>query len=77
MMRLFAPYAVYIETFSGKPRTHGGREAIQRSFLESQQNAPPNLRPSLDRVAVAGDRLRSEWTCPSPVFPHPVRGQDL
>lgn len=77
MMVLFAEDAVYVEPFTGQARTHTGRAAIRQNFIDSQRYAPPDMRLTLDRVDLAGDQIRSEWTCTSPAFPHPMHGQDL
>ena len=79
MMSLFADDAVYVDPFGGDgmPLTHVGKDAIRCAFVQSQQHAPPDMTLSLDRVDVDGERVRSEWTCNSPAFPRPMRGQDL
>lgn len=74
---LFADEAVYVEPFSGAPTIHVGKDAIRQSFRESQVNAPPDMTLTLDQVDVESDCIRSVWTCASPAFPRPMRGQDL
>jgi hypothetical protein len=77
MMALFADDAVFIEPFSGVPQTHTGKPAIRASFKSMWDNPAPDLRLTLDRVDVDGEKLRAEWTCTSPVFPSPMKGFDL
>ena len=77
MMSLFADDAVFIEPFSGVPKTHTGTQAIKASFKGMWDNPPPDMRLILDRVDVDADKLRAEWTCTSPVFPEPMKGFDL
>ncbi len=77
MMALFAEDAVFIEPFSGEPKTHSGKAAIRASFQEMWREPPPDLKLTLDRLDLDGDRVRAEWTCTSPVFPEPMRGRDL
>ena len=74
---LFAEEAVYVEPFSGEPKRHVGRDAIGQSLIESQENAPPDMTLTLDKVDVETGRIRSVWTCTSPAFVHPMRGQDV
>lgn len=76
MLSLFADDAVFIEPFSGTPRTHMGKQAIRASFKDMWRNPAPELRLVLDRVDVDGDKLRAEWTCTSPVFREPMKGFD-
>jgi ketosteroid isomerase-like protein len=77
MMNLFAEDAVYVDPFGDTPQTHTGKGAIRRAYLKSRQDAPPDMTLTLDRVDFEGERIRTEWTCCSPAFPHPMRGQDL
>lgn len=74
---LFADEAVYVEPFSGAPRAHVGKDAIRRSFLESQAFAPPEMTLTLDQIDIESDCVRTVWTCASPAFANPMRGQDL
>jgi ketosteroid isomerase-like protein len=74
---LFADQAVYVEPFSGEASAHVGKDAIRQSFIDSQKNAPPDMTLTLDQVDVDSDCIRSVWTCASPAFPRPMRGQDL
>ncbi len=76
LIALFAEEAVYTEPFSGAPRTHRGRAAIGACLAEAQRQPPPDLSLRLDRIALDGEEVVSEWTCRSPVFPAPVRGRD-
>lgn len=77
MMSLFAEDATFIEPFSGAPTTHEGKKAIGDSFRGMWSDSPPDLRLTLDRLDMDGDRVRAEWTCTSPVFPTPMKGYDL
>ena len=77
LMALFADDAVFIEPFTGRIQTHKGKEAIRASLQGMWQNPAPDLKLTLDRVDVDGDRVRADWTCTSPVFPKPMRGFDL
>jgi hypothetical protein len=58
-----------------------GREAalylVDPDRVESQKHAPPDMALTLDQVDVQGDYLQSVWTCTSPAFAQPMRGQDL
>jgi ketosteroid isomerase-like protein len=74
---LFADQAVYVEPFSGEASAHVGKDAIRQSFIDSRKNAPPDMTLTLDQVEVDSDCIRSVWTCSSPGFPRPMRGQDL
>ncbi len=78
MMSLFADDAVFIEPFSGEPKTHEGFDAIREAFRDSwKEDPPPDMKLVLDRADRDGDRVRAEWTCTSPVFPAPMKGCDL
>lgn len=76
LAKLFAADAVYIEPFSGQELTHSGRPAIQQTLVAGAKSAPPDLELKVNRIDVDGDTVLSEWTCTSPVFPAPIRGQD-
>jgi ketosteroid isomerase-like protein len=80
MVSLFAEDGEYVEPFSGagRPTAHQGGAAI-RSFFQESFNGPlrQDVRLTLHRLDVDGDRLRSEWTCEMPMFPAPLRGFDL
>src|SRR5690242_9283026 len=77
IVELFAEAAVYVEPFSGEPKTHVGRDAIRQSFVDSQKHAPPDMTLTLEQVDIESGAIRSVWTCTSPAFAHPMRGQDL
>ena len=77
LFQLFAEDAIYIEPFSGTPRTHSGIGAIRDAFDESWRNPPPELALQVVRVDLDGEQVRSEWVCTSPAFPGPMRGYDL
>ena len=80
MVSLFAEDGEYVEPFSGngQVRTHKGSDAI-RAFFQESLNGPmgQEVRLSLDRLDLDGDRLRSEWTCSMPMLPQPMHGHDL
>jgi ketosteroid isomerase-like protein len=77
ILHLFAEDAVYIEPFSGEPLAHVGKEAIRQSFIDSQRNAPPDMTLTLDQVEIDSESMRSVWTCNSPAFAQPMRGEDI
>ena len=74
MMALFRNDAVFIEPFSGEPKTHRGLEEIRRAFRAGAGEPPLTL--NVDRIDIDGGRLRVEWTCTSPAFPGAMRGVD-
>ena len=77
MMALFADDAIFVEPFSGAPKTHTGLDAIRASFRDMWAEPVPDMKLTLDRIDLDGDRLRAEWTCTASVFPVPMRGSDL
>lgn len=77
LFELFAEDAIYVEPFTGAPRTHTGRAAIEQCMRDSWKDAPPDLELVVNRVHVDGQIVRSEWTCNSPVFETPVKGVDV
>jgi len=77
LFSLFDDNAVYHEPFTGQRRTHSGRPAIEDHLRSAWQTAPPDMRLSVDRVDIDGPQVTTRWTCTSPVFPHPMRGQDV
>lgn len=76
LLALFAEDAVYVEPFAGSSRTHSGKSAIRACFAASWEDAPPDMTLTVDRVDMDGGAVRSLWTCESPVFPGPMRGED-
>lgn len=76
LFALFAEDALYIEPFSGTRRTHRGRPAIEHCLRTSWQTAPPDMTLTVDRIDVDEATVTTRWTCRSPVFPHPMRGED-
>lgn len=76
LMALFAEDAVLVEPFTGHPRTHQGKAAIRDSYRESWKSPPPDMKITLHRVDLDGDCIRTQWTCTSPAFPGPMRGED-
>lgn len=77
LFALFHDDAVYVEPFTGQPRTHEGRTAIEACLRDGWEREPPDLVLEVNRIDVDGDVVRSEWTCTSPVFEAPVRGVDV
>ena len=69
MMALFTEDAVYVEPFSGAPRTHEGKPAIRRAMVEGWKTPLPDMRLEVDRVDVDGEVVRAQWTCISPALP--------
>lgn len=68
-MALFAEDAVYVEPFSGSPRTHRGKPAIC-AVMQAGWKAPlPAMSIDVDRVDVDGPVVRAQWTCRSPALP--------
>jgi uncharacterized protein (TIGR02246 family) len=76
LLALFADDAVYVEPFAGAPRTHTGKDAIQACLRASWTNSPPDMTLTVNRVDLDGNKARVEWTCASPIFPAPMRGED-
>ncbi len=77
MMALFADDAVFVEPFSGEPKTHTGKDAIRASFQDMWREPAPDMKLILDRVDLDGRSVRAEWTCTSPIFATPMRGYDV
>src|SRR5438105_13848220 len=77
LVGLFEDDAVYVEPFSGQPQVHTGRAHIREFFEYALEHHLRDVRLTLDRLDVDGDRLRSEWTCTLPMFGEPMRGFDL
>lgn len=77
MMALFTEDAVYVEPFSGQPRTHVGREAIRATMREGWRTPLPDMRLTIERIDLDGGQVRCAWLCRSPALPAPVHGQDL
>lgn len=76
LLALFHEAAVYTEPFSGTPRTWTGLAEIRQRIEASWESSPPDLRLEVERVDVDGERVRALWTCDSPVFPAPMKGED-
>lgn len=77
MMSLFDQNAVLTEPFSGQPRTHSGWNAIRDWFREAVQQMPPEMVIKMDKIDMAGDQVRADWTCSAPFFEFPMKGYDL
>lgn len=76
LLSLFTEDAVYVEPFAGPTRTHEGLPAIRACIEASWAYAPPDLRLQVDRIDARGAEVLALWTCTSPAFPAPVRGED-
>lgn len=76
LLALFAEDAVYIEPFSPGGGVHEGKDEIRAWLAQSQQNAPPDLRLTVDRLDAAEGLVEAFWTCESPAFARPSRGRD-
>lgn len=76
LVGMFREDAVYTEPFAGESRTHRGRRAIERMLRASQADRPPDLVLTVHTIDVDADGVFASWTCESPVFPAPVRGED-
>lgn len=77
LFALFADHATYSEPFSGTAQVHRGRDAIASYLRRSWQTAPPDMSLTVDRIDVADAVVTTHWTCASPAFPQPMRGQDV
>lgn len=76
MLRLFAEEAIFIEPFSGAPKTHVGLAAIRAMFQDMCKKPLPDMRLQLDRADLDGTQIRAAWTCHSSAFSAPMRGVD-
>ena len=77
LVGLFDDEAVYVEPFGGQPQVHNGKSEIRAFFEVALQQHLKDVRLTLDRLDLDGERLRSEWTCHLPMFAAPLRGFDL
>ena len=77
LVGLFDDEAVYVEPFGGQPQVHNGKSEIRAFFEVALQQHLKDVRLTLDRLDLDGERLRSEWTCHLPMFTAPMRGFDL
>lgn len=69
MIGLFADDAVYVEPFTGKVRTHNGKDAIRATMRDAWKRPMPDVRIEIDRIDVSGDSVRARWTCYSSTLP--------
>jgi ketosteroid isomerase-like protein len=69
MMTLFAESATYVEPFSGKVRTHVGKDAIVRAMRDGWKEPLPEMRIEVEAVSVDGNVVTAKWTCHSPAIP--------
>ena len=78
MMALFANDATFVESFTGEPRTHHGKDAIQRTYRELfTEPPPPDMKLVLHRVEREKEVVRAEWSCTSASYARPRVGFDL
>jgi ketosteroid isomerase-like protein len=77
LVALFDADAVYIEPFEQRPVTHTGREEIRQFFAIALAHHLDGVRLTLDRLDLAGEQVRSEWTCEMPGMNATMRGYDL
>lgn len=77
LIDLFTADAVFIEPFSGIPRTFVGIEAIRSQIQDMvAQPRPPGFTLKVDQVTSENGELVSYWTCSAPVMPGPMKGRD-
>lgn len=69
LLALFVDDAVYVKPFSGTVRTHTGLAAIRAALEPGWAHPLPDMTITVDRVDVAGDVVRADWTCRSPGLP--------
>ncbi|MBX3120250.1 MAG: nuclear transport factor 2 family protein [Fimbriimonadaceae bacterium] len=76
----FTQDAVMIEPFSGEgvPAKVEGLDAIRGWFMHSAEGGgPQDLKLTIDRIDIAGDGFRVDWTCDSASFPTKMEGHDI
>ena len=76
LVGLFADDAIYVEPFTPGGGIHTGRESIASWLSAAQDQAPPELSLTIDRIDARDDPIVVSWTCESPVFARPSRGRD-
>jgi ketosteroid isomerase-like protein len=76
LLALFADDAVYVEPFSPGGGVHEGKAAIRAWLPQSQENAPPDMRLTVDRIDAAEGVVEAAWTCESSAWARPSRGRD-
>jgi ketosteroid isomerase-like protein len=76
LIELFSDEAEYVEPFSGTPRAHRGKAAIQAWFSASLPEQPPDIAITIERLDISGDQVHVNWVCDSSAFAMPSRGVD-
>ena len=69
LLALFAPDAVYIEPFSGKPSEHRGIAAVKAAMELGWKHPLPDMTIQTERVQMDGNEVRVRWICRSPGLP--------
>lgn len=77
MLRLFTADAVYAEPFSGRPDAAVGIDAIRDRLRAGWAQPLPDMELDMLTLELSADSATCTWECRSPVFPAPVRGQDV
>ena len=78
ILALFTDDAVWVEPYTGRRRSHAGREAIRVALREMwRQPSPAGFTISTDRVIAEGADVRVEWTCSCAGVPLLMRGYSL
>ena len=76
LVALFAPEGVYVEHFTGRPRTYRGTDAIREYFRANAGQALPDLRLVVDELRIDAPHATVRWTCHAPDLPQPAQGTD-
>jgi len=77
LVALFEDDAVYVEPFTGQPQVHTGKAEIRAFFEAALESHLRDVRLTLERLDLDGERLRSVWTCDLPALSAQMRGFDL
>lgn len=78
ILSLFTDDAVWVEPYTGRRRTHEGKEAIRAALRQMWlQPSPPGFAISTDRIHAEGTDVRVDWTCRSEAIPLLMRGYSL
>lgn len=73
---LFAEDATYITPLLGEPLEVRGRDAIMAVMRKGWEQSPPDMVLTVHRIDVDGSQVRATWSCASPIWPAPMRGED-
>lgn len=74
LLALFADDAEYVAIADDARQRHVGHDQIRAGVRGARAVVPWGAWLCVDRVEVAGQRVRADWTCHSPAFALPVRG---